>query len=85
MVLVWINLGFWPSIFSGLIYGTAPLVVLSSRMIQAENAIIPCLLAVMIFVSLYQKDKKDFWLIMAGLFSGFAFLRLLFPLHRPNE
>lgn len=74
MIFAWINFGFFASVISGLIYATTPLIVLSSRMIQAENAIIPCLLAVMIFVSLYQKDKKDFWLIMAGLFSGFATL-----------
>lgn len=74
MIFCWINFGFLTSVFSGLAYGTAPLIVLSGRMIQAENAIIPCFLAVMISISLYSKSKKDFWLILAAVFSGLATL-----------
>lgn len=74
MVYVLINFNFITSVLSGLVYATTPLVILSSRMIQAENAIIPCLLMVMICLSLYSKKKKDYWLIFAGIFSGFATL-----------
>lgn len=74
MIYVWINFSFTASIFSGLVYATTPLIVLSSRMIQAENAIIPCLLAVMICLSLFFKSKKDIWLIFAAIFSGVATL-----------
>ena len=74
MTYVCLNYGFIASIFSGLVYATTPLIVLSSRMIQAENAIIPCLLAVMICLSLFFKKEKDIWLILAGIFSGIATL-----------
>lgn len=43
-------------------------------MIQAENAIIPCLLLVMIFSSLYFRQKKDLWLILTAIISGIATL-----------
>lgn len=74
MIFCWLNFGFLSATLSGLIYATTPLVVLSSRMIQAENAIIPCLLMTMIFVSLYLKQKKDIWLILAGIIAGIATL-----------
>lgn len=74
MIFCWINFNFLTAILGGLIYATAPLIVLSSRMIQAENAIIPCLLTVMICLSLYFKQKKDFWLIFAAIFTGLATL-----------
>lgn len=74
MVYCWLNYGFLTSVFAGLAYGTAPLIVLSGRMIQAENAIIPCILIVMICLSLFIKNKKDIWLILAAVFSGLATL-----------
>lgn len=74
MVFCWLNFSFLTAILSGLIYGTAPLIVLSGRMIQAENALIPCFLMVMISLSLYLKNKKDYWLILAAVFSGLATL-----------
>lgn len=74
MIYCLINYSYLTAIFCGLVYGTTPLVVLSGRMIQAENAIIPCFLMVMISISLYDKNKKDFWLIIAGIFSGLATL-----------
>lgn len=74
MVYCWLNFSFLTAIISGLIYGTAPLVVLSGRMIQAENAIIPCFLLVMIAMSLFIKKKKDVWLIIASIFAGIATL-----------
>ena len=74
MIFSWINFDYMTALFAGAIYATTPLVVLSSRMIQAENAIIPCLLTVMIAISLYLKTHKVSWLIVAGLVSGTATL-----------
>lgn len=74
MIFCWLNFNFISCIISGAIYATTPLVVLSSRMIQAENAIIPCFLTVMICLSLYINKKNDLWLILAGVFSGIATL-----------
>lgn len=74
MVYTWLSFGFFTSILGGLIYATVPLVVLSGRMIQAENAIIPCLLTCMIAIKLYTKTKKSFWLFIAALIAGIATL-----------
>ena len=74
MIFCWINFGFLSAVIGGLIYSTTPLVVLSSRMIQAENGIIPCFLACMICISLYMRSKKDVWLILAGFSAGVASL-----------
>lgn len=99
MVFAWINFGYPTALISGLMYASTPLVVLSSRMIQAENAIIPCLLSVMIAMSLYIKKKGDYWLIVAAIVSGvatlfklngivcylFVFLALLFKYQKINK
>jgi len=74
IVYCWLNFSYVTALFAGLAYGTTPLVVLSGRMIQAENGIIPCLLLVMIALSLYLKNKRDYWLIIAAIFSGIATL-----------
>lgn len=74
MVFCLLNFNFLTAIISGAVYATTPLIVLSSRMIQAENAIIPCLLLVMIFSSLYYRQKKDIWLILTAIVSGIATL-----------
>jgi 4-amino-4-deoxy-L-arabinose transferase-like glycosyltransferase len=74
MIYCWLNYSFLTAIISGLAYATTPLVVLSSRMIQAENAIIPCMLTVMICLSLFIKRKRDIWLILVAVFSGLATL-----------
>jgi 4-amino-4-deoxy-L-arabinose transferase-like glycosyltransferase len=70
----WISVGFAAGIISGLIYATVPLVVLSSRMIQSENAIIPMLLLTMITLEAFLKSGKDKWLILAGICAGIATL-----------
>ncbi|HBP51241.1 MAG: hypothetical protein US68_C0002G0035 [Candidatus Shapirobacteria bacterium GW2011_GWE1_38_10] len=74
MIYCWVNFGYYAAMVGGLIYATTPLVVLSGRMIQAENAIIPCLLACMICISLYIKRKNDYWLLGAALMAGVATL-----------
>jgi len=74
MLFAYLNYGFISSVLVGLIYGTTPLVVISSRMIQAENAVIPCLLSCLICLSLYFKTKKDYWLIITSIIAGLATL-----------
>lgn len=74
MIFCWINFGYLTGLIAGLIYATAPLVVLSSRMIQAENAIIPCILGCMISLSLFLKNKGDKWLFITALIAGTATL-----------
>jgi 4-amino-4-deoxy-L-arabinose transferase-like glycosyltransferase len=74
MIFCWVNFSYLTAVISGLIYATTPLVVLSGRMIQAENAIIPCLLACMISTSLYLKKKNEYWLLIAALVAGMATL-----------
>ena len=74
IIYSWINFGFISGVFTGLIYGTAPLVVISSRMIQAENALIPCIIFCMICISMYFKSKNDYWLILVAILSGIATL-----------
>lgn len=74
MIYCWINFSFLATIIGGLIYATTPLIVLSGRMIQAENAIIPCLLGCLICLSLYLKKKNNYWLFFLGLISGLATL-----------
>ncbi len=74
MVYCWINFGFLTSVTAGLLYATTPLIVLSGRMIQAENAIIPCMLGVMICLSLYLKKRENLWLVGAAVLSGLSTL-----------
>jgi 4-amino-4-deoxy-L-arabinose transferase-like glycosyltransferase len=74
MIYCWINFGLLTAMVGGLIYATTPLIVLSGRMIQAENAIIPCLLACMVGISLYFKTKKDYWLLATAVVAGIATL-----------
>lgn len=74
MIFCWINFDFITAAVGGLLYATVPLIVLSSRMIQAENAIIPCLLGCMIFLSLYLKNKNSLFLFLTAILAGVATL-----------
>lgn len=74
MVLLLINNGYVVSLVGGLIWAVVPSVILSSRMIQAENGVVPFWLLSLIFLSLYRKDRKLVYLIIAALLSGFATL-----------
>jgi 4-amino-4-deoxy-L-arabinose transferase-like glycosyltransferase len=69
-----INFGFVTGIVAMLIYGTMPIVVIGSRMIQAENGLIPMTLLTMIFLSSYIKYKKLRWLWLAGIAAGIGTL-----------
>lgn len=74
MIFCWLNFNFLTALVGGLLYATTPLIVLSGRMIQAENAIIPCLLTCMICISLYLKKKNNYWLVLAALIAGISTL-----------
>jgi len=74
VVFGWINYGFLTGVVGGLIFASVPLVVLSSRMIQSENAIIPCFLACMILMAKYLKTNKSKWLLTAAIVAGLASL-----------
>lgn len=74
MIFSWINFGFLSAVLTGLIYGTTPLAVIGSRMVQAENGLIPMLLLCLIFLSLYIKTGKDRWLVFVAIVSGIATL-----------
>lgn len=70
MVLLLINSGYVASVVGGIMWATIPSVVISSRMIQAENGVIPFWLLSLIFISLYRKNRKLGYLIFAGLLAG---------------
>ncbi len=74
MVLLLLNNGYLVSLTGGLIWAVVPSFVLGSRMIQAENGLIPFWLISLIFLSLYIKKRKLGLLIIAALFAGFATL-----------
>ena len=74
LLIAWVNFGFLTGLASGVIYGTMPVVVIGSRMVQGENGVIPAYLAAVLFISLFYKTKRNVWLILAGVFSGLAVL-----------
>jgi len=74
IILAWIIFNFRTAIISGFIYGTSPVVVISSRMIQGENGVIPFFLLSLIFMALFLKKKKSFWLVISALMAGVASL-----------
>lgn len=61
-------------LIAGLIYATDPLIVISSRMVQAENLLLTVLLLVIIFYYFFHKTQKYFYFWMAVSFSGLATL-----------
>lgn len=73
-VFGYINFGYLPALVAMLIYGTSPLSVVGSRMVQGENGmVIPYLLS-LIFISLYLKKGRTFWLFLAAIFVGLSVL-----------
>lgn len=59
---------------AALIYTFSPYIVVSSRLVQAENALIPLFLSSLIFLNLYFRSKKPLFLWLAGLTSGASLL-----------
>ena len=66
--------GLKEAIAASLIYATSPIVVIGSRMVQAENGIIPFFLASILFLILYFKKNKEFWLWIAAFCAGISSL-----------
>jgi len=73
-IYVYQSSGFVAAVFSGIFYATTPLIVLSSRMVQGENALIPLFLLVLIFSHRYSHGGKKVNLYLAGVFAGLSTL-----------
>lgn len=69
-----INFRFKAGLVAILILSFSPIVVVGSRMVQAENALIPTALASFIFLSLFLKTNKERYLWLAAILSGVATL-----------
>jgi 4-amino-4-deoxy-L-arabinose transferase-like glycosyltransferase len=65
---------FLTALITALIYSTSPLIVVSSRMVQAENAIVIPLMLSLWFIFSYRKTGKELWLWLAAISSGSATL-----------
>lgn len=61
-------------LIAGLIYATDPLIVISSRMVQAENLLLTIFLLAIIFYYLYHHTQKYFYFWVAVSLSGLATL-----------
>lgn len=61
-------------LIAGLIYASDPLIVISSRMVQAENLLLTIFLLAIIFYFLYHKTKKYYYFWTAISLSGLATL-----------
>ena len=70
----WLCYSFSVGLISSLIYATVPLMVVSSRMIQAENGLIPLFLLSLILYKLFTKNNSLVYLFLCGIVSGLAIL-----------
>ncbi len=79
LIFILASLWFGPltGMIAGLLYATSPLVVVGSRMVQAENGLVPVWLTSLILLSWAEKYKKPSLLRLA---SGLAGLAVLFKL-----
>lgn len=73
-LLMYINYDYLTAFTSGLIYAIFPFGVVSSRMIQAENGLIPISLLCLIFYSLFSKTNRQIWWWLMSIMSGIALL-----------
>lgn len=53
--------GLWTGIFASLFYAISPLTTISNRMVQAENFLIPIVLASLYYFYRFGVTKKKFW------------------------
>jgi len=76
LVFTLASLWFSPSVglVAGLLYATSPLVVVGSRMVQAENALVPVWLTSLILLALAQKKNRPDLIRLAAFFAGLAVL-----------
>lgn len=68
--LAYLLAGPYVALLAGLLYASSPLIVVSSRMIQAENGFLPLLLLTVVCVFKYEKQKKEIFLWLAGAFAA---------------
>ncbi len=70
------SLWFCPSVglMAGLLYATSPLIVVGSRMVQAENALVPIWLTSLVLLTLAEKKNRPNLIRLAAFFAGLAVL-----------
>lgn len=66
--------GFLPAIFASLVYATSPLIIVSSRMVQAENGMILFYILSLLFILYYCDNRKISYLWISGLLAGVTIL-----------
>lgn len=62
------------AIAASIIYSTSPLAIISSRMVQAENFLIPLFLASLTATYFFLEKKKTWLLYLAGIIAGTSLL-----------
>lgn len=73
-VLAYLHFGFGTAFVSSFLYSLSPLVIVGSRLIQAENGLIPTALLALIFLTLFYQRRHSKYLILAAMFTGLATL-----------
>lgn len=66
--------GIKEAIAASVIYATSPLAIISSRMVQAENLLIPIFLASLIATYFFLEKRKTWLLYLAGIIAGISLL-----------
>lgn len=66
--------GIKEAILASAIYATSPLSIISSRMVQAENLLIPVFLASILSTRLYLEKQKTWMLYLSGIIAGISLL-----------
>lgn len=73
-LLAFLVFDFKTALVAGLIFATEPLIVISSRMAQAENLLITFFLGALLYFFLYQKKNKGVYFWLAITLAGLATL-----------
>lgn len=69
--------GIKEAILASVIYASSPLAIISSRMVQAENLLIPLFLASSLTTYLYLEKQKTWLLYLSGIIAGISLLTKL--------
>lgn len=69
--------GWMPALISSLVYALSPYIIVTSRLAQAENVLIPFFLLSLIFHFLYQKTSQNRYFWLAVIASGLSLLTKL--------
>ncbi|MDD4026853.1 MAG: glycosyltransferase family 39 protein [Candidatus Shapirobacteria bacterium] len=73
-LICFLNFNYFTGLIAAIVYGTTPFIVITSRMAQAENGVIPMFLLSLLFYSLFKKNKHYFYLFLSAVFAGLATL-----------